>query len=92
MELLQDMQETRIRPNDITYSTLIDALGWCGRWEYALSLFNGSPSKGITPTNSMYNPMLKSLLCGKQRQKADEIYSRMIAAGIKHDKYTPKQY
>jgi pentatricopeptide repeat domain-containing protein 1 len=62
------MKEFGLRPNDVTYNSLIDACVRCNKMQQAWSLLNEMQDQNIHPDNFTYSTLIKGIRAENQSQ------------------------
>ena len=76
------MQAAGVKPNVVTYNSLISAYDKGGQWQKAEEAFEQMKAAGVTPDIKTYNPLLSVLWeCGQQA-KAIELFEEASKAGV----------
>jgi pentatricopeptide repeat protein len=70
LELLREMQAQGVRPNTVTYSTLLDLLTDAGQWQRALHMFMTLEKEGVARTVWLYTAAIRACARGQQLDTA----------------------
>uniref|UniRef100_A0A0E0R0X8 K Homology domain-containing protein n=1 Tax=Oryza rufipogon TaxID=4529 RepID=A0A0E0R0X8_ORYRU len=81
MKLLSGMVSVGLKPNTVTYSTLINGYCKISRMEDALVLFKEMESSGVSPDIITYNIILQGLFQTRRTAAAKELYVRITESG-----------
>lgn len=85
---MQDMEKADLRPDVITYTTLMSAFYKCGQREVGDGLWNLMRLRGCEPTLASYNVRIQFLINRRRGWQANDLVRKMYAAGIKPDEIT----
>ncbi|CAE8603736.1 unnamed protein product [Polarella glacialis] len=82
LEILGQMREMSIQPDDITYGTVISVCQAAGHWQLALSLLSTMLGSKITPDVISYSATISSCEKGGQWQPALDLLCEMRAGRL----------
>lgn len=57
------MKDIKLRPNDVTYNSMIDVCVRCEQMEKAWNLLTEMQEENIVPDNFTYSTLIKGLKC-----------------------------
>ncbi|XP_050234746.1 pentatricopeptide repeat-containing protein At1g80150, mitochondrial [Mercurialis annua] len=86
--IMVKMEKFGIRPDVITYTTLISAFYKCNRGEIGNGLWNHMVLKGCPPNLATFNVRIQYLVNVRQSWKANEVMLLMQKIGITPDEVT----
>ncbi|GAQ88274.1 putative Pentatricopeptide repeat domain containing protein [Klebsormidium nitens] len=81
-DLLSEMREARLKPNNRTYTSLISAFAKAGDFDSAFSLLKEMRSEGADPDTITYNVLIDSLGPAGRAAEADALVQEMIQQGL----------
>ena len=76
MDLLEQMKEEGLQPNEVTYSTLMDICGKGGQPSNAMELFEQMKEEGLQPNVVTYNSLMDICAKGGHPSKAMELFEQ----------------
>nr|XP_011467104.1 PREDICTED: pentatricopeptide repeat-containing protein At1g80150, mitochondrial isoform X2 [Fragaria vesca subsp. vesca] len=86
--IMVEMEKLGIRPDVITYTTLISAFYKCRRWEIANGLWNLMVLKRCLPNLATFNVRIQFLVDTKRAWEANRVMRMMQNIGIAPDEVT----
>ncbi|MQM16278.1 hypothetical protein Taro_049232 [Colocasia esculenta] len=82
------MEEAGIRPDVVTYTTLMASSYKHDRWEIGDGLWNLMVIRGCSPNLATYNVRIQYLINKNRSWQARSLMKKMVASGIKPDELT----
>lgn len=86
--MLESENDKGIRPDVVTYTTLIAAFYQHRRWEIGNGLWNRMVLKGCMPNLATFNARVHFLVCARRAWDANAVMGLMERVGIKPDEVT----
>ncbi|XP_037462282.1 pentatricopeptide repeat-containing protein At1g80150, mitochondrial-like [Triticum dicoccoides] len=86
--VMQEMEKEGVRPDVITYTTLMAAFYKNGHREVGDGLWNLMRLRGCMPTQTSYNVRIQFLINRRRGWQANDLVRKMYAAGITPDEIT----
>ncbi|VAI73764.1 unnamed protein product [Triticum turgidum subsp. durum] len=86
--VMQEMEKEGVRPDVITYTTLMAAFYKNGHREVGDGLWNLMRLRGCMPTLTSYNVRIQFLINRRRGWQANDLVRKMYAAGITPDEIT----
>ena len=86
--LLEQMAEAGVRPNVVTYNTLINKHQESGQLHRANALLEGMRASGVRPDVVTYSSLIDGLSRSLRHRQAERLWSQMRELGIQPDAVT----
>merc|ERR1711871_1870786 len=85
LDLFESMQAAGVKPNVISYNSLITACANGGKPEEALDLFESMQGAEVKPDVISYNSLITACAKGGKAEEALDLFESVQAAGVKAD-------
>ncbi|KAL6006227.1 hypothetical protein ACLOJK_040273 [Asimina triloba] len=82
-QVLSLMQELSIKPDVITFSTIMNAWSASGRMDRCREIFNDMVEEGIEPDDHVYSILAKGYVRAQEPEKAEAILATMHKLGVR---------
>lgn len=76
------MEEFQIKPDVVTYSTIMNAWSKAGFLEKCKEVFNDMLKSGVEPDAHAYSILAKGYIRAQEPEKAEELLTAMIKSGV----------
>lgn len=81
-QVLRLMEEFHIKPDVVTYSTIMNAWSKAGFLEKCKEVFNDMLKSGVEPDAHAYSILAKGYVRAQEPEKAEELLTGMIESGV----------
>jgi pentatricopeptide repeat protein len=82
LELIQELQDSRLRMDDVIYGAILAVCASNGKWEEAEYYFNQMKSEGRSPNVYHYSSLLNAYSASGNVKKADVLIQDMESEGL----------
>ena len=86
LQVMTLMDEFAVKPDVITYSTIMNAWSTAGFMEKCREIFDDMMKAGIEPDAHAFSILAKVYARAREPEKAEEVLSAMIKSGV-HPNY-----
>lgn len=83
MQVLALMEEFRVKPDVITYSTIMNAWSTAGFMDKCREIFDDMVKAGVEPDAHAYSILAKGYVRAQEPEKAEELLMTMIESGFR---------
>ncbi|KAF6140973.1 hypothetical protein GIB67_023996 [Kingdonia uniflora] len=88
MRLFEELENRGLKPNIVTYNTVINHICKSNNVDEAKELFDSLPSKESQPDTQTFTLMINGLITKGMLKKSEDLFTKMVENGLTPDDIT----